>query len=175
MLVSAAENLPVNTPWRCTVLDYYSRKHTHVVRSTFAAELHALLGAVGQAVLINLAITELYRPIGCAGNLAKLQDSGELWPPLEAFMDAKAVFDAIAVDTVKIPTEKNLYIHLVAAKDLLTKGTVRDLHWIDTQDMLADGMTKGSIDRDPLRKLGAECTWRLRGQRLVSYSSQRQV
>ena len=168
MMVSASVDLPTTQAWSCVVLDWFARKHTHVVRSTFAAELHALLDAVGQAMLINLVITEMFGPGDSPHHLAKLQDNGKLWPALEAFIDARAVFDALAAEPVRIPTEKNLYIHLLAAKDLLQKKILRRLTWIDTLDMLADGMTKGVIDRAPLLAIGNKGQWKLSGQAPVS-------
>ena len=168
MMVSASVDLPTTQAWSCVVLDWFARKHTHVVRSTFAAELHALLDAVGQAMLINLVITEMFGPGDSPHHLAQLQDNGKLWPALEAFIDARAVFDALAAEPVRIPTEKNLYIHLLAAKDLLRKKILRRLTWIDTLDMLADGMTKGVIDRAPLLAIGNKGQWKLSGQAPVS-------
>ena len=41
---------------RCQVLDWYARKHSRVVRSTYAAELLSLLDAIGQGNLIATAI-----------------------------------------------------------------------------------------------------------------------
>eukprot|EP00969_Alexandrium_andersonii_P121657 5378615-Alexandrium_andersonii.AAC.1 len=46
MLVEADLKLPsAGGALRGVVLDWYSRKQAHVVRSTFAAELHTLLDA----------------------------------------------------------------------------------------------------------------------------------
>jgi len=39
---------------RCQVLDWVSRKHVHVIRSTYAAELHTLLDAINQGLLSML-------------------------------------------------------------------------------------------------------------------------
>ena len=75
MLVSAREDLPLRQPWQCVILDWYSRKHTHVARSTFAAKLHALIDAIGQSMLINLAITEIFQHVDKASDLAILQES----------------------------------------------------------------------------------------------------
>ena len=169
-MVSATSSLPTEVPWKCVVLDWYSRKHTHVVRSTFAAELHALLDALGQAALINLTVHEMRYGSESVDSLAKLQESGNLWPPLDAFIDAKAVFDAIVSDPVRMPTERHLYIHLLAAKDALNQKSLHRLVWIDTLDMLSDGMTKGSVDRKPLLTLASSCTWQLHGQSPVEHA-----
>ena len=35
----------------------------------------------------------------------------------------------------------------------MTTGLVRSFNWIDTKDMVADGLTKGSVDRTMLANL----------------------
>ena len=44
---------------KCMLIDYYSRKQVHVCRSTFAAELFAVIDAVGHALKIALCLTEV--------------------------------------------------------------------------------------------------------------------
>ena len=44
---------------RCQVLDLYARKHSRVVRSTYAAELLSLIDAVGQGNLIASCLDEV--------------------------------------------------------------------------------------------------------------------
>jgi hypothetical protein len=83
---------------------------------------------------------------------------------VDAYIDAKAVYDAIIADPVKIPAEKTLFIHLLAAKDYMTRKLIRRLFWIDTNDMLADGLTKGSIDRQALISISSDCRWQLRNR-----------
>ena len=50
-------------------------------------------------------------------------------------------------------------LHARALRELLEGGTVDILYWFDTEDMMPDGMTKGSIDRRPLIALGYDATW----------------
>lgn len=127
MLASACTNLPMQEPWKCVALDWYSRRHTHVVQSTYAAELHAVIDAVGQGTLIDLVIHELFHNNESARQLARVQEAGELSLEIEAFIDAKGVLDSIAVDPIRIPTEKNLYVHALALRDLLTAEYRSDL------------------------------------------------
>ena len=115
-LSSASANSDIGgRTFQCIPLDWYERKHTHVVRSIFVAELHALLNALGQGTLLNLTLTEIQRPGLTAGQLARIQDQGELHAPMDGFLDAKAVLDAITADPVKQPTEKNQFSYLRAA------------------------------------------------------------
>ncbi len=36
---------------------------------------------------------------------------------------------------------------------------LRSLYWLDTRDMIADGLTKGSVDRRALQKLANLSNW----------------
>jgi len=162
-MISATAPLPTDSAWECVCLDWYARKHTHVVRSTFAAELYALLDAVGQGISLNMTVTEIFQGALTVQELAQKQETGGLYPQLDAFIDAKAVFDGIAADPVKPPAERNLYIHLLAAKDMIQKRLISRLIWIDTIDMLSDGLTKGSLDRSPLLDIATKGSWKLSG------------
>eukprot|EP00973_Karenia_brevis_P060184 8375023-Karenia_brevis.AAC.1 len=75
-----------------------------------------------------------------------MQDSGDLLLEIDAFIDAKAVYGTLAAKVIKMPLEKTLCIHLLAVCDAIERGWIRRLSWIDTTDMLSDGLTKGSVD-----------------------------
>ena len=64
-----------------------------------------------------------------------------------------SVYSAITASRVKLPTEKSLLAHLQYVRKLLDKGIIQALVWVDTRDMYADGLTKGSVRRDRLRDL----------------------
>ena len=68
-------------------------------------------------------------------------------------VDAMSLFTAIAAHTVKIPSEKNLAIHLFWLRELLDRKVIQYLEWCDTRDMSADCHTKGSIERDVILAL----------------------
>ena len=77
-LILVVEQLAIGPRrFRVVVLDWFSRKHVHVVRSTYAAELHALLDGVNQGVLLALAFTEIVEGVMSAAKLAELQTSGK--------------------------------------------------------------------------------------------------
>lgn len=167
--------LEVGKKFECTVLDFYARKQTHVVRSTFAAELMAMIDAVQCGSLINLVLTELFSETTYAAtDLAKMQESGKLLLPLEVYVDAKSVYDALAADPVRVPIEKSLYIHLLAMSDLIRRGVLTKVWWIDTKDMAADALTKGSIDREVVLLLGETAEWQFIGLQPVCFGSSRE-
>ena len=43
--------------------------------------------------------------------------------------------------------------HIQYIRELLDKGIIQYLFWIDTRDMVADGLTKGAVDRNTLHAL----------------------
>ena len=152
-----------NQPWKTgttinlQLLDWYSKKHTRVVRSTYAAELLSLLDCVNQGHVLKLCWEEVINGAQTAAQLLKKNQCLSI--PLDAGVDARSVFDSVTAQTVKTPSDKQLMLHARAFRELLEDGTVDVLYWFDTEDMLRDGMTKGSIYRRPLLALGYDGTW----------------
>ena len=60
-----------------------------------------------------------------------------------------------------MPTEKGTIFHLAYVRQALHTGLARSLNWVDTRDMVMDGMTKGSVDREELQKFMSG-TWQLK-------------
>ena len=160
---------------KCMVLDWYSKKHSHVVRSTYAAELHSLLDAINQGLVLSYALTELSIGPQSARELTKLLEDGVAAVPMTACIDARAVFDNIVADVVKTPYDKHLVVHALAVREFLRLRAIKSLYWIDTEDMLADGLTKGSVDRTALTVASAEGRWSLAGAEPVRYDESAEV
>ena len=148
---------------RCQVLDWYSRKHSRVVRSTYAAELLSLLDAVGQGNLIATAIDEVQRGAATARHLLDRHAECRRAVEHDAAVDAKAVFDGVAVEQPKTPADKTLFLHALAMREYLESGHVDRLWWFDTLARLADGMTKGSVEREALIKVCQLGIWQIVG------------
>ena len=147
----------------CQVLDSYSRKHSRVVRSTYAAELLSLLDAVGQGNLIATAIDEVQRGAATARQLLERHAGCRRAIEHEAAVDAKAVFDGVTAEQPNTPAEKPLFLHALAMREYLESGHVDLLWWLDTLAMLADGMTKGSVEREALIKICEQGIWQVIG------------
>ena len=75
--------------------------------------------------------------------------------PTVLYLDAKSVFAAVTATFIKQPAEKSLLSHVHYLRELLDKGIIQGLIWIDTRDMGADGLTKGAVARDALHELMA--------------------
>ena len=144
---------------KCQVLDYYCRKHSRVCRSTFTAELHNLIDICNQALLVRSMLVELEVGPKPPGQLAEIVDTGLHMISVEGIVDARAVYDAVTADVVKTPDDKHMLLHALKLREWLDRGAVRALWWCDTLDMIADGMTKGSIDREDILGLCKAGIW----------------
>ena len=68
-------------------------------------------------------------------------------------LDAFSVFAAVTAQQIKIPAEKSLLSHIQYLRELLDKNVLEALWWLDTRDMIADGLTKGAVERTALHQL----------------------
>ena len=69
---------------------------------------------------------------------------------IELAIDAMSVYSATTAVNIKIPSEKSLLGHLQYLREKLDKRIFQALLWVDTRDMYADGMIKGSVDRSAI-------------------------
>ena len=81
--------------------------------------------------------------------------------PIELVIDAKAVFDSIAAAEFSMPSEAALLNHLHSIREQLRDRRVKRLWWVDTRDMVADGLNKGGLPRDPILAICEEGFWKL--------------
>ena len=144
----------------CIILDYGTKKHKRVNRSTYAAELNAVVDTVDVATIVQFVLEEIFNP----GNTAPevMQDlylQGKLKIPMEVCLDAKAVFDSISVQEYNMPAESTLVNHLHSIREMVRDGRISRLWWIDTRDMVADGLNKGGLPRDPILAICEKGSW----------------
>ena len=69
---------------------------------------------------------------------------------IEAITDSYSIFSYLAAAHLKLPAEKSTFYHLAFLREKLESGLIHAYNWVDTRDMVADGLTKGSIDRGAL-------------------------
>ncbi len=120
-----------------------------MVRSTFSAETNGLIDALEKVFPIQTA----YHQLLCgseetAAQLAELQDAGNMVPGIEAGVDARGVYESIHAPDLGDLQESFLKLHIISIREKLEAGSIRRPWWLDTRDMLADGLTKGGIRRD---------------------------
>ncbi|CAE7799125.1 pol, partial [Symbiodinium sp. CCMP2456] len=142
---------------RLQVLEFTTKKQSKVWRSTFAAELYSSLDLLGVACVINAAITEVLQGPKTAAQLVEMQESGNHSLLLDAVIDARSVWQSAASDEPKCG-DQLVALHLHKLREIIRTFVDRYV-WCDTRSMLADGLTKGIIDRQPLRRLAAEGIW----------------
>jgi hypothetical protein len=140
-------------------LEYVCKKQNHVCRSTYAAELHSALDLCGLAFLINQTLTEVLSGVMGPAQLLEIHNSGQHSLSADLYLDAKSVFDSLVAKVPKTPADKVLLLHVLSLRQHLTAGQLRSINWIDTRDMIADALNKGSIDRGPLRALCENGLW----------------
>ena len=137
---------------KCHVIECASKSQRHVTRSTFASELFASTDAVDATTLTRLALHELYQN-SLSESEARNILTGDTRSPIDLHivLDAMSVTSAIVAPTLKVPAENSLVVHLRWYRQQLQRGILK-LAWADTRDMIADGMTKGSVSREALEK-----------------------
>ena len=164
-IIALAEDHSDHPGGQLHMLEFYARKQRRITRSTFAAELHSLIDATEMANLIAFAIAEISSPRPLqASDLVRFEETGTLPVHIEAVVDAKSVYDTLRTDETKLPTETSLIMPLLQLKEMLRCFTIRTLWWVDTRDMVADGLNKGMVSRVALIKLAATGLWTLEYQ-----------
>ena len=75
---------------------------------------------------------------------------GDVPLKIEALTDSYSIFSYLAAQHLKLPAEKGTYYHLAYLREKLVSGIIQSYSWTDTRDMVADGLTKGVVDRSAL-------------------------
>jgi hypothetical protein len=102
ILMYVRTDLPADIPWECVVLNWFSKRHTHVVRSTVTAEPHGMSDSASAAILLNAMWTEIFSKQKLnSATIARMQDERRFQLPMDLFIKAKSVRDATAADPTK--------------------------------------------------------------------------
>ena len=141
------------------IIEFYARKQRRVTRSTFSAELNAFVDAIEFARLVAMVLTEVVTPQVSAMALRRLEEVGDLHCKIVGVVDAQSVFDALAAPEIRPPSESSLIMLLCGVKESLRTGLMSRIFWIDTSDMLADGLGKGMVSRQALLLVGNTGEW----------------
>ena len=144
------------------LIEWYSRKHRLVTRSTWAAELYTSVDGVDFLMVLGSAFTELITgvKVGTSGlhELMQLRERGGHALPLQLVTDSMSIFTA--TDKMdRLPAEANTVHHLQWLQELTRKTVLACMWWVDTRDMLADAMNKGSVSKDDLIKAQNTGMW----------------
>ena len=77
----------------------------------------------------------------------KLVDVAKLLYALDGYIDAMSLIQALSVCAIKVPQEQSFLLSLLWLSQYVRSGLIRSRSWTDTRHMIADGLTKGNIDR----------------------------
>ena len=144
------------------MVDFTVRRQHRAVRSTFGAELTGLVDSVEQSFLLQITVHQIY--CGTHQSPEEMIDLLEhcgLYQQFDVAVDARAVFNAVAATDACDPQECSLKLHLISVRDRLAQGITRRTRWVDTRDMLADGLTEGWVDRALLHRATHDCQFKL--------------
>ena len=159
--VAGTANSGSSSVWSVQPIEHVCKKQQRICRSTYAAELHSALDLAGLALLILGTLTEVLTGAKNPIELLEIHNNGGYPVECELFIDARAVYDSVTAKVVKTPADKILLLHALALRDHLEAGQLSKLSWIDTRDMVADALNKGSIDRGALRQFFEQGKWKL--------------
>ena len=132
------------------IVDAICKAQRHVTRSTFSSELLSASDTVDHGMLLALSLHGFSAGAQSAAEAKTLRETGGWNVKLSLYVDAMTVYAAVTATFVKIPAEKSLLSHIQYIRELLDTKVLEAMVWLDTRDMVADGLTKGSVDRDAL-------------------------
>ena len=138
---------------RTHLLDHAAKALRFVTRSTFSAELLGACDSFDVGLLIIFILNEIHSGVPSKADARALREKGGFPVPAVLYIDALSVFAAVTATYIKAPAEKGLLAHVQFLRELLDTHVLHAICWLDTRDMIADGMTKGSVERLALHLL----------------------
>ena len=103
--------------------------------------------------VVGLALHEIEMGPVTAMTARQIRDEGGFHYGAYLCVDAMSVFAAITAQVVKPPAERSLVSHVQWLRQMLDWQVLRGIVWMDTRDMVSDGLTKGTVSRDQLHAL----------------------
>ena len=73
-----------------------------------------------------------------------------------------SVYEALSAEDTRTPSEASLVLILHGVKELMRLHVVKFLTWVNTSDMLSDGLTKGGVSRKALFEFCQSGRWTLK-------------
>ncbi len=144
------------------IIDAICQKQKKAWRSTFSAECLGLLDGAELVRLIAFAFCELTLGAIAPAKIFELDQAGKPPMQIDCVIDAMSVLSALQKAEPKTPIEMTMIIPIQILKNLVENGQLSSISWVDTRAILADGLTKGSIPREPLLTAFASCLWLVR-------------
>ena len=149
-----------STTWFLQILEYLCGRQKHVCRGVWSAELLNLCDLWDMGLIIAGFLEEVKLGSMSAADLRKHTTEGPLSTDTQMFTDSYSIFSYLRTEHLKFPTDKGTFFHLAHLHQACARQLLRTVTWVDTRDMVMDGMTKGKIDRKTLHELMAG-RWKL--------------
>ena len=129
------------------LLEWVARQQRRVTRATFTSELQGACDTMDKGFLLLQILDEFQTGrVSAAESLARREHGG--WAiPACLYIDALSVHAAVTATFVKTPADNGVLVHCLYLRELLDHGVLFAFCWQDTRDMLADGLTKGVVER----------------------------
>lgn len=150
------------------LLDSIARSHRLCIRSSYGAETIAASHGYDDAYPTLVTLVELRDGVVRPEQLKRYREEGGLALKVVLTIDAESVYKSLTSRDLKTPAERTLLGHVCFIRELLQLGLIDSIQWCDTRDMVADGHTKGSIDRQLLLDL-------MKGQQEYKYDVKKYV
>ena len=129
------------------LIHYTHKQQRRVVRATFTAELLGACDTQDLGFLLGVILHEMLTGVATAAAARQLRETGGMSVPMVLYIDAMSVFAAITALQIKVPADSSVLCYLQYLRELMEHRVLHALVWVDTRDMLADGMTKGAVER----------------------------
>ena len=136
----------------CHLLDFVSRQQRKVVRATFSAELIGACDSADKGILLTQLLHEVSSGDCSIEGARRRREQRGYSVPLVIYIDAMSVLAAVTASFIKTPADNGMLSHFQYMRELLDCRVVTALGRTDTRDMVADGATKGAVDRSLLHE-----------------------
>ena len=135
-------------PGHINILDWRSSTNKRVVESSFAAENHAALMALGMGHFCQVLTSELKFGSDVVG--AVDDDGWSDFVPMTLVTDCKSIYDTVHRDGQHI-SDKSSLIQAVLLRQMLSTRSCSAktrLLWVPTRHQIADGLTKSARSKE---------------------------
>jgi hypothetical protein len=160
-VILVAEDSAEHVCGNCTVLNAKSSKSKRVASSTMSAETLALMAAQEESSFLQSFLHELLHPGLSAAQLLQVPDA-ELMP-CDCATDCGDLYESLVQPASPTPTNRSMVLYLAALREAHQTRRVRTWVWCDTEDNIANGLTKlnadGTLPADDMASLLRDSYW----------------
>jgi hypothetical protein len=135
------------------LLDFVSRSQRRVTRATFTSELQGGCDTIDKGFLLMQTLDEMQTGRISANEALARRENGGWAIPAALYLDALSVYTAVTATFVKTPADNGVLVHCLYVRELLDHDVLKAIVWLDTRDMVADGLTKGAVERQAIHEL----------------------